>query len=156
VAQTIESNIVVRPVRERDVEAIVHIDTKITGEKRAGLWRGILAAYVAGEGEQQDGLSPELCQVAEVDGKVVGFMVGDIQAWQFGMPRCGRIVTLGVHPDYRRRGLGTRLIEAMFDTFRKFRVPDIQCLVAPADPLAEFFAAHGLESTSLVVMGRRL
>ena len=83
-------------------------------------------------------------------------MVGDIQSYQFGIPRCGRIVTIGVHPDFRRRDVGTRLIEAMFEVFRKFRVPLIQCLVRPQDSLRAFFRASGFQEVEFFAMERRL
>ncbi|HWN83026.1 MAG TPA: GNAT family N-acetyltransferase [Candidatus Udaeobacter sp.] len=148
----------VRAIRPGDVEAIVQIDAEISGEKKAGFWRGMLGAYLADPAEHGQGasdLAPDLCQVAELQGRVVGFMVGDIQSYQFGIPRCGRIVTIGVHPEFRRHDIGTRLIQAMFDVFDKFRVPVIQCLVRPADPLHSFFRANGFEETEFFAMERR-
>ena len=153
--QALES-VVIRPIRAGDVEAIVQVDALITGKKKAGLWRGILGAYLSGEGEQREGLSPELCQVALDGDKLVGFMVGDVQSWQFGMPRCARIVTIGVHPEYRRRLVASQLIEAIFEVFSKFGLPRIQCLVGPGDPLGDFFTAAGFEDTGMTVMGRKL
>jgi ribosomal protein S18 acetylase RimI-like enzyme len=156
VEQARQTGATVRPIHEGDVEAIVQIDALVTGDKRAGFWRGVLAAYLAAEGEQREGLSPDLCQIAELDGRVVGFMVGDIQSWQFGMPRSGRIVTVGVHPEYRRRDVGTGLMDAMLDVFRKFRVHRLHCLVEAGDPLREFFAANGLEETRILTMAMEL
>ncbi len=144
----------VRPIREGDEEVIATIYRSITGEKSAGFWRGVLQTYLAPEEEQRQGLSPEFCQVAEVNGDVVGFMVGDIQSWQFGIPRSGRIVTVGVHPEHRRRQVGQALIGAMFETFAKYRVPQIQCLIAPGDPLGDFFQASGFEMTGWQVLQR--
>jgi ribosomal protein S18 acetylase RimI-like enzyme len=140
------------------VEAIIRIDELISGERKAGFWRGMLGAYLAeaGDGGGTGELSPELCQVAAIGEQVVGFMIGDIQSYQFGIPRCGRIVTIGVHPDFRRRDIGTRLIEAMFEVFHKFRVPSIQCLVRPDDPLRPFFGASGFREIELVAMEKAL
>jgi ribosomal protein S18 acetylase RimI-like enzyme len=148
--------VLVRGIRPGDVEAIIHIDELISGEKKAGFWRGMLGAYLAEAGDGMSELSPELCQVAEVGEQVVGFMIGDIQSYQFGIPRCGRIVTIGVHPEFRRRDIGTRLIEAMFEVFHKFRVPSIQCLVRPDDPLRTFFGANGFREIELFAMEREL
>ena len=148
--------VTVRAIRAGDVEAIIQLDAGISGEKKAGFWRGMLGAYLSKEGEQPSELSPDLCQVAELDGQVVGFMVGDIQSYQFGIPRCGRIVTIGVHPDQRRRDVGTRLIQGMFEVFRKFRVPLIQCLVRPQDPLRSFFRSNGFHEVEMFAMERDL
>lgn len=154
--EALTREVTVRAIRPGDVEAIVHIDALIGGEKKAGFWRGMLGAYLAAEEDGHSDLSPDLCQVAEAGGQVVGFMVGDVQSYQFGVPRCGRIVTIGVHPDFRRRQVGTRLIEAMFEVFRKFRVPLIQCLVRPDDPLRTFFRASGFEEVEFFAMEREL
>jgi ribosomal protein S18 acetylase RimI-like enzyme len=160
VPEAAAKELTVRGLRSGDVEAIIQIDALVGGEKQAGFWRGMLGAYLdEQEGEQRSGpsdLAPDLCQVAEIGGRVVGFMVGDIQSYQFGIPRCGRIVTIGVHPEFRRRDIGTRLIQSMFDVFAKFRVPVIQCLVRPKDPLRPFFRANGFEEVEFFAMERRL
>jgi ribosomal protein S18 acetylase RimI-like enzyme len=148
--------VTVRAIRPGDVEALVRIDGLISGEKKAGFWRGMLGAYLADEAAAQSELSPELCQIAEVGGQVVGFMIGDIQSYQFGIPRCGRIVTIGVHPEHRRRDIGTHLIQAMFEVFRRFRVPFIQCLVRPDDPLRAFFGANDFKEVEFFAMEREL
>jgi ribosomal protein S18 acetylase RimI-like enzyme len=158
VHSAVAKEITVRAIRTGDVEAIIQLDSLISGEKKAGFWRGMLGVYLGreGEGETPSEFSPELCQVAEADSQVAGFMVGDIQSYQFGIPRCGRIVTVGVHPDFRRRDVGTRLMEAMVEVFRKFRVPVIQCLVRRDDPLRSFFGASGFHDVELLAMEREL
>ena len=45
---------------------------------------------------------------AELDEEMVGFVVGDIRRHQ----QVGWIATIAVHPKYRRRGLGRRLLRA--------------------------------------------
>jgi ribosomal protein S18 acetylase RimI-like enzyme len=160
VEPAVAKEITVRAIRPGDVEAIIQLDALISGEKKAGLWRGMLGIYLAREGEDANEvpneLSPDLCQVAAVDHQVVGFMVGDIQSYQFGIPRCGRIVTIGVHPQYRRRDVGTRLMQAMIEVFHKFRVPLIQCLVRPDDPLRTFFRANGFHEVEFFAMEKKL
>ncbi|MCZ6689199.1 MAG: GNAT family N-acetyltransferase [Planctomycetota bacterium] len=149
-------NVSVRSIREGDVERIINIDLRVTGEEKAGFWRGMLGAYLLGKGDLRDALAPSLCQVAEIDGRVVGFMVGDIQSYQFGIPRCGRIVTVGVDPDHRRQGIASHLARAIFDEFRRFNAPKVQCLVAPEDPLSPFFRSIGFEPTPLLSLEKPL
>src|SRR5206468_12089730 len=102
------SQVRIRPLREADIEAIIGIDALISGEEKAGFWRGLLKLYEP-VASAEDAGAPEritfLCLVAEEGSRVVGFVLGDVQAWQFGMPRCARIVAIGVHPEHRRAGI---------------------------------------------------
>jgi len=150
------SGIEVRSLEERDIESVIRIVRAVTGEASEGFWRGMLRAYRMGEENLPDALSPSLCQVAVRDGGVIGFMIGDVQSWQFGIPRCGRIVAVGIHPDHRRTGAGRQLANAFFEQFRRLRVPVVQCMVRPGDPLGEFFASVGFEPGDWMTLTRPL
>ncbi|MGD8375580.1 MAG: GNAT family N-acetyltransferase [Acidobacteriota bacterium] len=150
------SGIEVRSLEERDIESVIRIVRAVTGEASEGFWRGMLRAYRMGEENLPDALSPSLCQVAVREGAVIGFMIGDVQSWQFGIPRCGRIVAVGIHPDHRRSGAGRQLANAFFEQFRRLRVPVVQCMVRPGDPLGEFFASVGFEAGDWITLTRPL
>ncbi|HXI03144.1 MAG TPA: GNAT family N-acetyltransferase [Candidatus Saccharimonadales bacterium] len=159
-----DAEIRIRPLREADIESIIEIDAEITGEGKPGFWRGLLTLYEPGqEGENlhEDPATARshptwLCEVAEREGRVVGFVLGDIQAWQFGIPRCGRIIAIGVRPDHRRDGVASRLAREILEAFRKMNLPIVQCLVRTGDPLGEFFASLGFETSPWITMEKRL
>jgi ribosomal-protein-alanine N-acetyltransferase len=48
--------------------------------------------------------------LAEADGELAGFAIGYPDS-----PDLARVVTLDVHPSFRRRGLGKRLLESLLD-----------------------------------------
>ena len=55
----------------------------------------------------------------ELDGKVVGFIMGYVSGWEFGVPdTIGWIDTLGVDPVYQRRGIGRALFTALIENFK--------------------------------------
>ncbi|WP_457614976.1 ribosomal protein S18-alanine N-acetyltransferase [Methanopyrus sp.] len=66
--------------------------------------------------------NPDGFLVAEVEGKVVGYIIFELRPW-LGE---GHIVSIAVHPDYRRAGIGTvlmreaerRILEAGYETVR--------------------------------------
>lgn len=151
-----QSQVQVRPLKDGDVEAVVGIVRAVTGKENVGFWRGMLRAYLIAEGNLPDALSPSMCQVAERHDAIIGFMIGDVQSWQFGIPRCGRLVAVGVHPDHRRSGAARLLAEAFFDQFRRLRVPFVQCQVRPGDPLGEFFKKVGFTESDWVTLTRDL
>ena len=153
----------VRPLKEQDIESVIAIDAMVTGSggpDRAGFWRGLLSihASVEEEGQETAPRAPCLCEVAESreGGGVVGFIIGDVQSWQFGIPRHGRIVTIGVHPDHGRRGVATLLAESICKTFKKMDLPFVHCMVRPGDPLGDFFRSAGFQSSNFEVLEQQL
>lgn len=155
----------IRPLKESDIEAIIAIDAVITGEEKSGFWRGLLTLYepaaepAEGEAAEEAAARPHptyLCEVAEAGGRVAGFILGDVQSWQFGIPRCGRIIAIGVHPDLRRSGIASRLAREMLETFRKMNLPLVQCLVRAGDPLGDFFGSLGFESSPWITLEKQI
>lgn len=159
------SGLTIRPVKERDIEAIIEIDGIVTGSggpDRAGFWRGLLSIHTSPP--EEDVAAPSaarhLCHIAEMTGagntQVIGFIIGDVQAWQFGLPRHGRIVTIGVHPEHRRSGVASRLVEALLASFRKMGLPFVHCLARPGDPLGEFFRTLGFKAPGFEILEKPL
>lgn len=159
----------VRPMREADIESIISIDALITGAggpDRAGFWRGLLSLHAPppdeppATGEADPLPSLHLCQVAEASGsgnsRLVGFIIGDVQSWQFGLPRHGRIVTIGVHPEFRRRDVATLLVESLMETFRKMGLPFVHCLARPGEALGTFFESLGFRRPGFEILERSL
>lgn len=59
---------------------------------------------------------PEGFWVAEIEGKIVGYIFGYIHNDE------GEIVSISVHPNYRRLGIGRRLMEVLFSIFKNKKV----------------------------------
>ena len=140
-----------RPVMEKDVEEIIRIDAKITGRPRPHFWRKKIASYWDGSLEDLGGRDPLSCRVAEAEGKVVGFMMGDIRAWAFGLERSGWIEVLGVDPEYRRLGVGKLLAQALFQHFKKNGVSRVFTMVETGEEdLLTYFQSLGFKQGSYV------
>ena len=58
--------------------------------------------------------------VAEVKGKIVGFIIGIIEHNFLGRNKVGHIYTIDVLPEYRRRGVASKLLEE-FERRLKFK-----------------------------------
>jgi ribosomal protein S18 acetylase RimI-like enzyme len=56
--------------------------------------------------------------VAEIDGRVVGFMISRIVYGGFGLEKGAWIVTLGVEPQFMGRDIGKKLAEEIFTVYR--------------------------------------
>jgi len=103
--------VTVRSLRREDLEAIVQIDEKVLGEKRREYWERKL--------ETMDNCASQASFVAEDEGSVVGFVLGDVSGWEFGVPdTTGWIDTIGVDPAYQNRGIARMLAQKLIDHFK--------------------------------------
>lgn len=68
--------------------------------------------------------------IAEVDGKIVGFLIGFIS--QTAREEA-YINFVGVHPDFRKIGLGTALYEHFFSVVQHLRCHIVHCVTSPVN-----------------------
>lgn len=116
-----DSEITVRVMRYEDLDEIIAIDSKVLGKSRPDYWQ----------------LKVELAEkralaslVAEMEGQVVGFILGDASGWEYGVPETvGWIDTIGVHPDHQKKGVARELMNEMISNLRKVGVERIYTLV---------------------------
>jgi ribosomal protein S18 acetylase RimI-like enzyme len=128
----------IRALDELDIGAIVEIDERITGIYRPEIWERRVGYYLRRD--------PESSQVAEVDGRVVGFMLGDVREGEFGIEDpSGWIERFGIDPAYRGRDLGRQLYAAIARHFRERGATTVRTLVDERDAaVAGFLTALGL------------
>ena len=50
---------------------------------------------------------------------MLGFIIGEIRAWEFGSTPCGWVFALSVEPEMRLHNVGTALFEAISSEFKK-------------------------------------
>jgi len=100
----------IRVLDESDLDAVVEIDKRVLGKERRDFWKRKIT-YA--------GIYPRPALVAELEGKVVGFILGYVSGWEFGVPdTVGWIDTLGVDPTFQRRGIGRALFNALIEIFK--------------------------------------
>ena len=146
----LESGTRVRPLDELDIGAIVEIDERITGIYRPDVWERRVGYYLRRD--------PEASQVAEVDGRVVGFMLGDVRAGEFGLEEpSGWIERFGIDPKYRGRELGKRMFEALTAHFRACGASTVRTLADPSEAgVAGFLEALGFVPAPLKALEIKL
>ena len=129
----------IRPVRRGDLDAVIAIDARVTGIEKRDYWRGVYRRYgeTAAPGVQ--------FLVAQADGEVVGFVIGEVRDWEFGAPPCGWVFAIDVRPDARLAGVGTRLLEAICASFRRAGVRKVRTMLARDNTLIlSFFRSQGM------------
>ena len=140
----------VRSLTELDLDGIVRIAERTRGRYEPDLWEDRVTYYLR--------RAPEGSVVAELDGEVVGFMLGDVRSGEFGIEETsGWIEVLGVDPDAAGKGVGRALADEMLERFRKAGVTKVRTMVDSSMPDVEaFFSRLGFELDSLRPFTKRI
>ncbi len=130
----------IRVMRESDVVPVTEIDYKVFGARRPEYYERKVAEVLD---EESGRLVTSL--VAEVGGKVAGFVMGSVYLGEFGIPESiAYIDTIGVDPEYQRQGVAGYLLDEFKTTVHKAGVNKMHTLVNWADTdLLGFFANQG-------------
>lgn len=133
------SKFVIRVLRPEDKDAVVEIDRLVTGVERKEYYERKCALAC------DTRLQLVASLVAEYEGKVIGFIMGNVYLGEFGLPEATAFIdTIGVHPDYQRMGIATELLKEFISHVKALRVERIQTLVEWKDwDLLQFFHSMG-------------
>ncbi|MBI5904761.1 MAG: GNAT family N-acetyltransferase, partial [Deltaproteobacteria bacterium] len=122
-----------------DIDVIIAIDEVGPAEEKPAYWRGIFDHYVRG------GKKDRVFLVAEAAGSVVGFIVGEVRAWEFGSPPCGWVFALGVSPEARGAGIAKRMFEEICRRLSQANVSTVRTMVDRSNKITlSFFRSQGL------------
>jgi GNAT superfamily N-acetyltransferase len=148
-SSTSRSVINVRPAEMTDLDAIVRIDEKLSGQTRKEYWLQRLEIAAL--------RPPWMSLVAETDGRLVGFLLGWVGESEFGIAQpTGWVDLIGVDPPYRGRGIGQTLLHRFVDSGRELRaIGKVATLIdlGQAD-VREFFTRVGFHHGPMIQMER--
>ena len=143
--------LVVRAVQRGDLDQVIAIDATVTGLEKRKYWSSVYKRYGSGERSEQQFL------VALDQGRVVGFIIGEVRDWEFGSPPCGWVFAIDVLPQARLGGIGTRLLETISAAFRRAGVRKLRTMLARDNTLIlSFFRSQGLMAGPLISLERDL
>ncbi len=137
------ANFAVRSLTELDIDGIVRLDERSQGSYRPDLWEERVTTYLRRD--------PEGSVIAEADGRVVGFLLSDVRAGEFGIEEpTGWIEVVGVDPESGGRGIGRAMAEEVFSRFRSRGVRRVRTMVDASMPeLEAYFGRLGFVPDSL-------
>ena len=139
--------VVVRSLEERDLDAIVRIDTSATGRPRREYYKDKVRASL-GASRLRTSL------VAEVDGMVVGFLMATTYYGEFGQPEPTAVIdSLGVHRDFRGKSVGAAMMRQFLMNARALGVAKLRTEVGWNEvELIRFFDRHGFKHGGRMVL----
>ena len=108
--------IAIRELLQGDAESVLTLDQEIRGPDRSVTWDQYVGRVLDIIALDSLEYAPWGCFVAVDkgrDGEIVAFLMSERQTASYGLPPGVRVVAMAVHPDYRRQGVGSQLIDAL-------------------------------------------
>lgn len=128
----------IRAATADDLPAVIALDAEITKLPKPEYWRDLFDRYGS--------RTRDRCfLVAEAEGHLTGFIIGEVRAWEFGSPPCGWVFAINVDPQTRLDGVGTALFEAICQRFRAAGMTKVRTMLARDNSLVlSFFRSQGM------------
>ena len=127
----------VRSLRPDDLELVVELDARNTGRRREEFFRHKLQQNLV-----ESGVKVSLA--AEVDGIFCGFLLARVFYGEFGLSEPAAVLdTIGVHPDFRHRGVGSAMLRQLRRNLFGLKVGRLQTEVEWDSPELLAFFHHG-------------
>jgi len=136
-------NLRIRKLKKEDSEAVDRIYAAITRKPVSADFKRVVADHA----DRED----SACFVAEIDGKVVGFMISYILTAGFGMAQSAWIPTLGVSPDQMGQGIGAALAQEIFSFYRSRGIENVYTSVRwDSTDMLSFFKTLGFDRSNFI------
>jgi len=146
-----DQEVVVRRLRPDDLDAVINLDSKVTGRRREEYFKLKLKQALSDTGI-------EVSLGAELDGIFVGFLLARVYYGEFGaIERVAVLDTMDVHPDFRGRGVGSALINQLRVNLLGLGIRTLHTEVSWTNPaLLTFFNREGFEPAPRYCLGLEL
>ncbi len=127
----VAKRVAIRSMKEDDLSGVLALDRKIFGRDRALTYSDPVQDYVGGE--------MAMSWVAEVQGKIAGFILCQLAEPRLGMPRVAWIGSIGVDPDLRHKGIAGELAKSLMKQCQTLKLKEIHIMADRHDEILEGF-----------------
>ncbi|NWG01525.1 MAG: GNAT family N-acetyltransferase [Syntrophaceae bacterium] len=133
-----------RKLSGKDIPQIIDIHGAITKKKAHRRW---VQQMVKDHLRKQEGVG----FVAEIEGQVVGFIIGEMKGEGFGLEKSGWLEVVMVHPHYMGKGIGRSMARKLFDCFKRRGIRDVYTSVLwDAVDMLSFFKSLGFDRSTFI------
>jgi ribosomal protein S18 acetylase RimI-like enzyme len=146
----------VRRVQAADMAQVIALDARVTKLAKADYWNDVFLRYGKRRLQERIFLVAET-RTERAEPRVVGFIIGEIRAWEFGSTPCGWVFALSVEPEMRLRNVGTALFAAIAAEFKHAGVDKMRTMVARDARLPHsFFRSEGMMAGPYIQLEKEL
>ena len=141
--------VLIRELKIEDAEDITRIHEAITQSPVKINYKRVI--------EEQVGKSDEASYVAEVKGKVVGYMISYIFYGGFGIEDSAWIAMFGVDPKFMGQGIGKELAKKIFSFYKGKGIRNIYTSVRwDSTDILSFFKTLGFDRSNFINLRKTL
>jgi ribosomal protein S18 acetylase RimI-like enzyme len=138
-----EAEVSIRRMTRNDIQAVLALDRKV------GSGRGLLSYKDMATTDPGGPL--DLSFVAEVDGKMSGFIMNRLAYLMVPFTEVCIIQGILVHPDYQKHGIASKLLQRLLEHCQTEGINTIRALVPERDEvLRHFVERHGFRRSNIV------
>jgi len=139
----------IRKINLEDAKELERIQSLITKSSSKTDFRKII--------KEQLNRDKDVSLVAEVDGKVVGYMISYLIYAGFGLDKSAWIATFGIDPKFMGQGIGKRLAHEIFKIYKKLGIKNIYTSVKwDSVDLLSFFKTLGFDRSEFINLRKEL
>lgn len=140
-------NILIRKMRKSDGTAVSNISTSIAKYRIKINYEKLV--------EEEAGKPNDGSFIAEIDDKVVGFIMSQVLSGVFGIEKSAWITMIGVDPKYMDQGIGKRLADEIFSFYKEKGICNIFTTVRwDATDLLSYFKTLGFDRSSYINLSK--
>ena len=147
---TVKNRVSIRRMKFEDADAVSHIYCLITQNTVDEKFKKRVQSHsVSNENEAPF--------VAELDGKVIGFMISYVLKLGFEAEKSAYIATMGIHPKHMGQTIGVAMIKEVFDFYKSLNITRVYTSVRwDATDILSFFKTVDFGRSKLINLKRNL
>jgi ribosomal protein S18 acetylase RimI-like enzyme len=146
-------SLAVRRVRAADIRQLIALDERVTGLAKPEYWNDMFVRY----GDRAPQRFFLVAETPEGASPILGFIIGEVRAWEFGSAPCGWVIALSVEPGARLQGVGQTLFDALAAEFKRAGVGRMRTMVERNNRLhLLFFRSEGMMAGPYIQLEKEL
>ena len=143
-------NLEIREIEQKDAEDIKKIRSLISKQDGDFDFKIII-------NEQAGGLNKQASIVAQIDNKIVGYMISNVLYAGFGLEKSAWIVSMGVDPDFMGQGIGKKLANKILEIYKSQGIKYVfSSVMWDSIDLLSFFKTLGFERSEFINLRKKL
>ncbi len=152
----VRDHVQIRSAEAADLDRVAALDALVTGVDKRAYWHDIYVRYTTRLTDQRFFLLAEQ-QSSNAEPALLGFIVGEVRAWEFGSEPCGWVFAFSVDPDTRLQRVGEQLFEAVSERFKSVGINTMRTMVARDNQLhMAFFRSEGMTAGPFIQLEKEL